>query len=353
MAILLLTLRDLAHRRLRFAVVTLLGAMVFALLFVMTGMVEQFRQEPVDTVDAIGADLFVIAEGVPGPFNGVSVLPATIANPSVAADGTSFAPAVFSRTSLTGETVEPDDLVLVGVQPDALGHPAVTAGRALAADDEVVLDESAGASVGDTVLIGGLPLTVVGETADTTLFAGFPIAFVTLPVGQDLAFSSREVISGVLVVGELGELPPGTKAVDGPAVVEDTRRPLEGAVASVDLVRALLWIMSGIIIGAVVYLSALERQRDFAVLKAVGTSTRALLASLVMQSVVIALAAVAVGAVIQLGLAPAFPLRVRVPASAFWQIPLIAVVVAVLASALGLRRVASSDPVEAFGGAGG
>ena len=352
MAILLLTLRDLAHRRLRFAVVTLLGAMVFALLFVMTGMVNQFNREPVDTARAIGADHWIIAEGVPGPFNGVSVLPATMADPSVGADGASVAAAVFSRTSLTGAGIEPDDLVLIGL-PLGNDRPAIAEGRGLEADGEVVIDETAGTTIGDTVQIGGQPLTVVGHTADTTLFAGFPVAFVTLPVGQDLAFSSRAVISGLLVDGDIGTLPAGTKALDGDEVAVDTRRPLEGAVASVDLVRALLWIMSGIIIGAVVYLSALERQRDFAVLKAVGTSTRALLASLVIQAVFIALAAVAVGAVIQLGLAPAFPLKVRVPASAFWQVPVIAVVVAVLASALGLRRVASSDPVEAFGGASG
>ena len=353
MAILLLTLRDLAHRRLRFAVVTVLGAMVFALLFVMTGMVNQFNREPADTVAAIGADHWVIAEGVPGPFNGVSVVPITAVDASVATDGGSVTPAVFSRTSLTGATVEPDDLVLVGLPIDGQARPEIAEGRGLEADGEVVIDETAGTTIGDTVEIGGRSLTVVGHTADTTLFAGFPVAFVTLSVGQELAFSSNEVISGLLVDGDVGTLPAGTKSLDGDEVAEDTRRPLEGAVASVDLVRALLWIMSGIIIGAVVYLSALERQRDFAVLKAVGTSTRALLASLVIQAVLIALAAVAVGAVIQLGLAPAFPLKVRVPSSAFWQVPVIAVVVAVLASVLGLRRVASSDPVEAFGGASG
>ncbi|MEM9200881.1 MAG: FtsX-like permease family protein [Actinomycetota bacterium] len=353
MAVLLLTLRDLVHRRVRFAVVTLLGAIVFALLFVMTGMVEQFRQEPVDTVAAVGADHWVIAEGVPGPFNGVSVLPAGAANPGVAAAGASFSPIVVSRTSLTGATVEPDDLVLIGIDVDGIGHPDVSEGRSVEAENEVVIDDSAGTSIGDAVEIGGRPLTVVGHTAGTTLFAGFPVAFVSLPVAQDLAFSTREVISSIVVEGPLAELPPGSKSLTAAEVIEDTRRPLENAVASVNLVRALLWIMSGIIIGAVVYLSALERQRDFAVLKAVGTSTRALLASLTIQAVLIALAAVAVGAIIQLGVAPAFPLTIRVPAGAFWQVPVIAVVVAVIASALGLRTVASSDPVDAFGGGHG
>ena len=39
------------------------------------------------------------------------------------------------------------------------------------------------------------------------------------------------------------------------------------------------------------------------------------------------------------------------PASALWQIPLGAVVAALVAGAAGLRKVASADPAAAFGGA--
>ena len=73
----LLTFRDLLYRKTRFIVVTLLSAVVFALLFVMTGLVEQFNLEPYDTVDAIGAETWVVAEGTSGPFTSGSLLPAT------------------------------------------------------------------------------------------------------------------------------------------------------------------------------------------------------------------------------------------------------------------------------------
>ena len=60
----LLTLRDLVYRKTRFIVVTVLGAVVFALLFVMTGLVNQFNLEPFDTVEQFGADEWVLPEGV-------------------------------------------------------------------------------------------------------------------------------------------------------------------------------------------------------------------------------------------------------------------------------------------------
>jgi putative ABC transport system permease protein len=161
------------------------------------------------------------------------------------------------------------------------------------------------------------------------------------------------VISAVLVDGEPTSVPDGTVALPADEIAQDTLNPLEGAIASVDFVRILLWVVAAVIIGSVVYLSALERQRDFAVLKAIGTSNRTLLASLALQAMIVALAAVAIAAVVQVFLAPVFPLKVTVPSRAFWQLPLFAVVIALLAGLAGMRRVARSDPALAFAGAGG
>ena len=135
-------------------------------------------------------------------------------------------------------------------------------------------------------------------------------------------------------------------------VAQSVLEPLDGAVASIDLVRALLWMVAAIIVGAVVYLSALDRQRDFAVLKAVGAPNRALLGSLALQAVLVALLAVGVAAIVQIFLAPRFPLAVSVPDRAFWQLPLTAVIMALIAGAVGMRKVLRADPSQAFSGAG-
>jgi len=210
------------------------------------------------------------------------------------------------------------------------GSLAAASGRAAEANGEVVLDETLDIDVGATVNLGGVPFTVVGTTRDTTLLAGVPLVFTTTTDAQDLVFRSRDVISAVLVDGEVTSVPEGMKLMTIDDIGQDTLRPLDGAIASIDLVRFLLWIVAAVIIGSVVYLSALERQRDFAVLKAIGTSNRTLLASLALQAVLVALGAVALAAIIQIFLVPAFPLKVTVPDRAFWQLPLLAVVVAQL-----------------------
>ncbi len=344
----LLTLRDLVHRRLRFVVVSLLGALVFALLFVMTGLVEQFHREPFDAVHAFGATAWVLPDGVSGPFTAAPSMPSGTVD-QVVADRR--APVVTSRSSLRYGGAS-DEVVLVGAEIGGLGTPDLVSGRLPSAPGEAVLDESADVPVGASVELAGIAFTVVGHTADTTILAGIPLVFIPLADAQDIVFRSRDVISAVLVTGP-SESPAGTGAVDADTIAEDTLKPLEGAIASVDLVRALLWVVAAVIIGAVVYLSALERQRDFAVLKAIGVPNRTLLASLALQAVLVALVAVALASLIQMFLGPAFPLRVRVPGRAFWQLPVFAVVMALAAGAAGMRKVARSDPAQAFAGAGG
>lgn len=345
----LLTLRDLVHRRVRFVVVSVLSAVVFSLLFVMTGLVEQFNREPYDAVDAIGATHWVLAAGVTGPFTAASSLPSSALG---GIDADLVSPVVSARSSLGHGGVN-DEIVLIGAVPGALGTPRVVEGRAAEVAGEAVVDEIVGVDPGDVVTVAGVPFTVVGVSRDTTVLAGIPLVFVPLDDSQQIVFRSADVVSGFLTSGPPRSLPDGTTAITADEVGADTLGPLDGAIASIDLLRGLLWVVAAIIVGAVVYLSALERERDFAVLKAIGTSTRSLLGSLALQAMLVALLSVALAAAMQLLLVPAFPLKVRVPARAFWQIPVVAVVMALLAGIAGMRRVARADPALAFAGAGG
>lgn len=346
---LLLTLRDLQHRSLRFIVVILLSSLVVSLLFVMTGLVEQFNREPAVTTAAFGASGWVVVDGASGPFTSGSTLAAsTVAE----IDADVVAPAVVARSSVRVDGVA-SAAVLVGHVAGELGAPTPVEGRAATTAGEVVVDRTLGADLGEIVEVAGERFEVVGVSEDTTVLAGIPLVFTTLADAQQAVFRTDAAISLVLVDGEVRSLPAGTSLMTSDAVVADTLVPLEGAVASVDLVRVLLWIVAAVLIGAVVYLSALDRIRDFAVLKAIGSSNRDLMVGLGLQAVLVALCAVLVAAIIQMFLAPVFPLKVVVPGRAFIQIPVIAVVLALIGGAAGMRKVAASDPALAFAGAGG
>lgn len=121
----LLTLRDLRFRLVRFVVVVFLGAVVFALLFVMTGLVEQLNSEPFKTLDGIGASAWVLPAGVNGPFTASSTMPAATVG-AVVADA--VGPVVTSRSSLTVDGLA-EEVVVIGHDIGGLGSPDTASGR--------------------------------------------------------------------------------------------------------------------------------------------------------------------------------------------------------------------------------
>jgi putative ABC transport system permease protein len=345
-----MTGRDLQHRAVRFVVVTVGVTVVMALLFLMTGLIEQFNQEPFDTVDAVGASHWVVPEGVSGPFTASATL-----TPETAAGvvGPAAAEVIVARGSLNAADRDSAEVLVIGHGSGELGSPQPRDGAAALGSGEIVVDRTAGFEIGDAVALGSTPLTVVGITDDTTVLAGLPVVFLTIDEARQALFDGREVVTGVVLVGPAEAMPAGAALLTADQVAADALGPLENAVSSVDLIRALLWMVAAIIIGAVVYLSALERQRDFAVLKAMGVANRNLVLSIALQALVIALVAVGLAAILQALIEPVFPLRVRVPAKAYWQIPVVAVGVAIIAGLGGMRRVTRSDPAAAFSGPGG
>jgi putative ABC transport system permease protein len=172
----------------------------------------------------------------------------------------------------------------------------------------------------------------------------------TVAGAQQLLYSGQPLISSIGLRGTLARAPDGYRVVDRTGAVDDLVRPLKGARTSIFLMAWLLWVVAALIVGSMIYVSALERIRDFAVFKAVGVSTRSILAGLALQAIVVALLAALLGSVVSVLLGPLFPMRVDIPTGAFVLLPVIAVVIGLLASFAGLRRAVTVDPALAFGG---
>ncbi|HVL89080.1 MAG TPA: ABC transporter permease [Actinomycetota bacterium] len=344
-----MTLRDLQFRLRRLVVVVIGTGVVFALLLLMTGLAQQFMREPQTTVDGFGASRWIVRAGSTGAFTSAATI-----DESIAAEltGTPRAdPVITARHSLIleGETV---DIVVIGIVPGGLGEPRVRSGAKANGRGRVVADDSAGVAVGERIRIGPQEFTVSGLTTDESLFAGMPLIFMSLDDAQDLLYKGASNVTAVLTDRSPTSLPEGVAALTPAQIVEDARRPLENAISSIDLIRMLLWGVSALIIGGMVFLSAMERRRDFAVMKAAGASTRWLLGGVAIQGALIALASAVLAIGLQALLAPVFPMKVRITGATMVQLPVVAVIVALLAGGGGLRQVARIDPAAAFGGPG-
>jgi putative ABC transport system permease protein len=219
------------------------------------------------------------------------------------------------------------------------------AALALLAPEEMVVDESFDRSLGETVTVtvtvGPGSFTVVGTTSRSTVLAGQGLVFVDLTSAPGGVFQNTEVVSGFVVNGTADARVADVVILSANDVVDDALGPIESAVASIDLIRILLWFVAAIVMGAVIYLTALGRERDFAALKAVGAS---LGGGFSVLAIMVALIASFFGTIAAELIEPVFPLPVSIPGSAPVPVP-----VGLVSAILGVRKANRTDSAEAFG----
>ncbi|WP_436794847.1 patatin-like phospholipase family protein [Actinospongicola halichondriae] len=345
-----LAVADLRFRLRRFVVAMAAAGVVLALLLLMTGVVNELDREPSVTTETIGATAWLLPDGINSPFTSN----ATFDESAIAAtrsDGT-IRPAVIARLPVTidGETI---DAILVGHADDGPGVPSVADGRAAVAAGEVAIASFAGARVGDTIDLGSSEVEVTGTLDGTTLFAGMPLVFTPIDAARHLVAGGRPVVSTLLVDGAVDQVPDGLHVLARSDIVAEAKGPVERPILTLHLVQVLLAIVAAMIIGAVVYLASLERTRDVAVLRAVGTPGSMLALGVAAQALVVAAVAAALAVGLEIVLAPAFPLTVYLTVGDFAFLVVTAGLVAVGSSYLAVRRTLRIDPSEAFAGAGG
>src|SRR5512133_2028557 len=345
----MITFRDLEFRRRQFAIAVIGAGLAFALTLVLSGMSAGFRHEARETVRAIGAGAWVVPRGVGGPFTSQSTLPADLAR-RVAGGGQAEPFVTFGHAAKVPGS-DDTNVTVIGHSIGALGDPVWDQGRVSLPRGEAVVDERLGVSKGDTIGLGSHTLRVARVVRDRTAFGGQPLVFVSLREAQAIGFGGRPLANAIVTRSVPTRVPGGFTAVTNSKVREDLLQPLDGAVGSIDFFRLLMWVLAAVVIAAITYLSALERLRDFAVLKAVGGSPRVLLLSLSAEAVLTSLLAAALGVVVAQVLAPGFPLPIVIESSAYLALPLVAVAVGVVASLAAVRRAMRVDPALAVSGA--
>jgi putative ABC transport system permease protein len=335
-------LRDLVWRRRRFAIALVATALVMSMSLVMSGLSASFPNEIDRMLDTLDADEFLAAEGATGPF-----YPGSMVFTATAPEGTSGLFFASAAIPLDGSI---DQVTVLGVEPGGIGEPLPKAGTRLAGPGEALVSTNLGVGIGETVEVAGSPFRVVGTLGTVTLFGGQPTMFIPITDAQRL-FAGSQPVATFLMAPPNTDAPPGLRSFTRDEAFDDLIRPLDNARASILFVTIMLWIVAACIVGSVVFLQAMERTRDFAVFKATGASTPSIAGGLMLQAAALALAASLVAILLSLLLAPIFPMPVEIPASSMLRLPLIAVVVGLLASLAGLRRVLAVPPSMAFGGA--
>ena len=242
------------------------------------------------------------------------------AQPDVA-DAELLGTAIVNAKNADGSAL---DLTLFGVEPDGFVAPPAAEGRKIAGAGEAVLSSSArdeGVALGDVITLDrlGTRLTVVGFTADQRTFGHVDIAYIPLTTWQEVhagalageqvkaeAYDVASVVALRGVDGKVPDLAAGDAAAGTSArtitAAFDSSPGYSAELMTMQMIKAFLYAISALVVGAFFTLWTVQRTRELAVMRAMGASTRFLLTDGVLQAAILLVGALVVGVGVGLGL---------------------------------------------------
>jgi putative ABC transport system permease protein len=396
-----LAAKDIRHNLGRFALTTVGIGLLLMIVLGMSGIYRGMIDDALVVVDHIGANLWIVQRGTRGPFAEISRLPANLEHRLRAVPGVASARAFVSHNVQREHGDRPLRMNVHGLAwPEDKGEwVKLIAGRPLGqAHYEMIADTSLGLALGEQMALGKDRYTVVGVSRGMVSSGGDGIAFFTtqdaqaiqfdLPseairleraarvqraVGQDigqvqplllergggvsagLPALARPMVSAVTVRVAAGFDPATVAATIAawPDVTVYTRDGqsellvhgmIDKARRQIGLFRALLVIISTIIMALILYTLTLDKIHDIAMLKLMG-ARNSMIAGLILQQAIL-LGALGFGLAWYLGgwVFPRFPRRVLIAPEDLWGLALVVIAISILASLLGIWKAMRVEP---------
>ena len=352
-----LALKDI-RRQLGKFLATIVGvAMLLAVVLVMNGIYRGNIRDGVWLIENTATDLWVVEGGRGGPFNESSRMPLDSWRSVAATPGVLQAsPFVFytAQRELAGASQQ---FTVIGYDVfGGLGGPGrLVEGRASAAAHwEMVADRKLGLRVGDSVPLGTDRYLVVGLTQGAVDASGNPLVYLSLPDAQKVQFEqdphavvaaraatlqklerqglrgeqaqallpllsgTGSTVNAVLVRLQAGADPDTVAAHIGRwlhfnvfTTEEERTLMLQGRLARMSsvlgLFRALLVLVSIVIIALIVYVLTIEKIKSIATLKLIGAPNHLIVRLIMTQSLLLTLGAFALAYTLRQLVAPGFP----------------------------------------------
>lgn len=320
-----LALRELAFARIRFGLMGAVVGLISILMVLLSGLSSGLVVDGVSGLMRSPIDAVAFAEGTrtDSAFTRSEV---TTAQRDIWAARDDVADAELLGTSIVNAKNQDGtavDLTLFGVVPGGFVDPGAAEGTALAGPGEAVLSSSArdeGVALGDVITLDrlGTELRVVGFTADQRTFGHVDVAFVPLETWQQVhagTMAGDPADPAARDLGSVVALRAADGAIDlaaGDSAAGTSARDLEAAYDSspgytaemmtMELIQVFLYAISALVVGAFFALWTVQRTRELAVMRAMGASTRFLLADGVWQAGILLIGSVAAGVAVGVGL---------------------------------------------------
>jgi len=391
--------RDIGHHLGRFIFTGIGLGLLIGVTLTMAGVFRGMVADGRAVIAASGADLWVVQKDTLGPWAEPSSIRDDLNRSLTSLPGVAEAANVAYLTMQVEVKGKDVRVMLAGIEPGALGEPAqVIAGRPLLRSHyEAVADETAGLALGDTVRIRRHDYIVVGLARRATSSSGDPMIYIPLKDAQEVQFlkdndslvaerartaanpainrpgvpglldavlasqATSHNVNAVLLRVAPGYPPDEVKADIGrwKHLTAWTRADMEEILVAkliatsakqISMFLIILAVVSAAIVAFIIYTMTLNKQREIAVLKLIGTQDRSIAGMILQQALALGLIGFVVGQVSATVWAPFFPKHVLLDPSDAVRGFIITLIVCALASILAIRAALRVDPADAIGG---
>lgn len=396
-----LAAQDIRHNGGRFALTAAGIGLLLMIVLGMGGIYAGMVYEATLLIDRLDADLWVVQRSTRGPFAEISRVPSGLESRLAAVPGVASARRFVYHTVQRERGGQPWRFSVQGLDwPVDRGEALpLIAGRSLGqAHFEMVADRTLGVSLGERVRLGKDTYTVVGLTRGMTSSSGDPMAFFTLRDAQAIQFDlpgealrlDREARRERAAATEIGAQQPAllaraggpssTLPVLGPPTVSAVllklspgadaaavtrtiaawpdvtvfsaaeqrdlllRGSVDRARRQIGLFRAVLVLVSAIVMSLIIYTLTLDKAHDIAMLKLMGARNRVIVGLILQQALILGAVGYAVAWLIGQWLFPLFPRLVLITGRDLGMLAVIVLGISVAASGLGIWKALRIEP---------
>ncbi len=375
--------KDIAHTFGKFIVTAMGVGMLLGIVLIMIGVYRGMMVDAQVLLDDLSVDLWVVQENTLGPFAEASRVHEDLKNSIKVIDGVDKTAALTFQNIQLPASPKPIRVVAVGFDPfgdfRVINPARVVEGREIKkAHYEIVVSQSTGFKLNDTIKLARDEYRVVGITKGSVSSGGDPLVYISLKDAQELQFSysnsrirsdrERGIRGGDshMVNTIVATLKPGysidmvaneirefkhksvyTKEEQNSIL---TKNLIERASKQIGLFTAILVLVSTIIIALIIYTMTLEKMKEISIMKLIGIPNSSIIKMIVQETLLLGFLAFIFGNVFSHLIYGKFPKRVVLEIPDAWMLFLVVMVVSILASFIGVKKVISADPAAAIGG---
>lgn len=395
--------RDILHSWGKFIFTGVGLGLLIGVTLTMAGVYRGMVDDGKALLDNSGADLWVVQRDTLGPYAESSSLPDDTYRGILAMPGVAEAANVTYLTMQVRKDTADVRAMVVGIAPAATGGvpgwpPHLVEGRQITRGHyEAVADVATGFRVGDRLTIRRNQYTVVGLTRRMVSSSGDPMVFVPLKDAQEAQFLkdndairqdrrrteanpdfNRPSVPGLLdsiidskssnafVNAVLVTLKPGHEADEVADAIHRWKRLtvytrvqmeeilvgklIATSARQIGLFLVILAVVSAAIVAFIIYTLTMDKIREIAVLKLIGTRNRTIAGMILQQALALGVIGFVVGKITATFSAPLFPKYVLLMPLDSLAGFIGVLAICVMSSVVAIRMALKVDPAEAIGG---